>query len=481
MNTKNIEIVTIPLFHKIISDPKLIEKVEPFFFDKGTAVYVIYELIKKNPSSWNNLTGLQVKSLVKENNLQISDDIVDNIMNSNELEKVDTTWLEEKFRTRLLYREIENKLLSGITDFKLLNDNLTYENLEKFNNKLKKSITKEVVLSENKWDSLLSPILPDDATPLKCGYKFFDDWQIIRKKRTTCYIGKTNSGKTYSLINLAASLTRNGYKVAYLSFEVERQDIRIRILSQLFNLPQDKVKTLYDPKEIQKLWEINCQGLRFPEVFSDSYNTYDHSKLVNEILEKENEGNFKFDAIIIDYMSLLDSNEEQMYLKGKDISQAFARYSKSYDWAIITAAQVNRPGLTKIRLGMDDIAESAAMLHTFDFIVSIIHSEHLRTNNNIAWELIKARYVNDSNRPGVITSFNINWNNGGKYNECLSDKNEEIISMINEDNDNSTKKKTTTKKKDTSLSSKKVKTLTIDQVVNLTDDMMNPIKNSNLF
>jgi hypothetical protein len=315
-----------------------------------------------------------------------------------------------------------------------------------------------------KWENILAPIIPDDAIPLITGYSYFDNWQTIRKKRTTCFIGKTNSGKTFSLINLAAALTRKGYRVAYLSFEVERQDIRIRILSQLFGISQDKIKVMYDYKELHKLWEEKCKGLKMPEVFSDSYNTYDHNKLVQEIVERETSEDFKFDAILIDYMSLLDSKEEQMYLKGKDISQAFARYSKSYNWAIITAAQVNRPGLIKIRLGMDDIAESAAMLHTFDFIISIIHNERLRDADRIAWELIKARYVNDNNRPGSTTSFQINWTNGGNYFENSGDVNEQIIQNIDADDEaiRTGRKRKETIKKD---KEKNKKTPTVEEVV----------------
>jgi len=446
---QNLTAIQLPLFHKVIKDPKLIEETPIYFFDNGS-IQEIFKLIKKHKNIWNNPSSIQLKALVKTEGIEnISDDILDNLISNNEILSIDTKWLEEQYQKRMKLSILNEKFRNIITDFKLLGDNPPLEAVEKFQKKIQTNILSINTSNEKKWESILDPILPDDAIPISTGFSILDEWQILRKKRTTCFIGKTNSGKTYSLINLAATLTRSGYKVAYLSFEVERQDIRIRILSQLFGTNSEKIKQLQNNNELKKLWNEKCSSYKLPEVFSDSYDTYDHSKLLQEILAKEEISGTKFDAILIDYMSLLDSSEEQMYLKGKDISQAFARYSKAYNWAIITAAQVNRGGLMKTRLTMDDISESAAMLHTFDFIVSIIHNERLRDSDTIAWELIKARYVNAEHRPGSITSFSINWRNGGSYTENYSDVNDEIINNINEDNDKPKKPKVTKNTKNT--------------------------------
>lgn len=450
----NTTAIQVPLFHKILRDPKLIENTPEHFFDKG-GIQEIFKLIKRHKNIWDCPTAIQLKALIKTEGIEINEEIIDNLLNNKELDSIDKKWLEEQYQKRLRLSVLDNNFRNIITDFRLLGNNPSLELIEKFQKKFQKNILLSTSTNEKKWESILDPIVPDDAIPLKTDFFFFDEWQSIRKKRTTCLIGKTNSGKTFSLINLAASLTRSGYKVAYLSFEVERQDIRIRILSQLFEMNSDSIKKMTDNEELKKLWNEKCSSYKLPEVFSDSYDTYDHSQLLQELLKKEETSGVKFDAILIDYMSLLDSHEEQMYLKGKDISQAFARYSKAYNWAIITAAQVNRVGLTKTRLTMDDISESAAMLHTFDFIIGIIHNQMLRDSDLIAWELLKARYVNENNRPGTITSFEINWRNGGAYKENYSDINDNIIEQINEEN----------KKQETKAKTKKTKTKTPAEII----------------
>jgi hypothetical protein len=89
--------------------------------------------------------------------------------------------------------------------------------------------------------------------------------------------------------------------------------------------------------------------------------------------------------------------------------------------------------LNKIILSSDDIAESAAVLHTFDFVISIIHYKRLIKNKTFAWDLIKARYVNDSYTIGSKTSFTVNWRNGGIFNENSEKDNKAVINQINKD------------------------------------------------
>jgi len=431
MNNKNIAFVGPLLFHKIIQDPKLIEKVDKHFFDNGSKIQIIYGLIKDNPKCWNNVSSTQIKSLIKEKNIDIEDGLIDGLMQNNHLNEVDPEWLEEKFKSRLIYKDIETKLVDGISKFKLLNDDISKEKLESFFEKYKESIIKNTFSTNDKWNSISEGIEKDEVECLKTGYPIFDNWKAIRKKRTTCFMGKTNGGKTASLIAIAASLIKSGYKVAYISFEVEQSHILLRLLSQITNKPLNEIEKL-SKSESASLWASTCQNYKAPEVFYDSYQSYTSAKLLSEILSREAVAG-KFDAIIIDYLSIIDSPEEDMYSKGKKISQAFANYSKSYNWSIITAAQTNRNGLNKIILSSDDIAESAAVLHTFDFVISIIHYKRLIKNKTFAWDLIKARYVNDSYTIGSKTSFTVNWRNGGIFNENSEKDNKAVINQINKD------------------------------------------------
>lgn len=431
MNNKNIEFTTIPLFHKIIKDPILIERVDEHFFDKNTGIYVIYELIRKNPKCWNNVTATQIKSIIKEKNLQIDDSIIDNIMNNKSIEEIDPKWLDEKFKSRLLYKDIEAKLIEGQQKFKLLDNDISFDNLSKFFDKYKESIVKTSFSTNEKWNNISKGIEKETVECLKTGYPIFDNWKAIRKKRTTCFMGKTNGGKTASLIAISASLIKSGYKIAYISFEVEQSHILTRLLSQLTNKSISEIENL-SKSETAELWNSQCSKYKEPEIFYDSYQSYTSSNLLSEILNREAIVG-KFDAIIVDYLSIIDSPEEDIYSKGKKISQAFANYSKSYNWAIITAAQTNRGGLQKIILSSEDIAESAAVLHTFDFVISIIHYKRMIKNKAFAWDLIKARYVNENYIVGSKTSFTVNWINGGIFTENTKEKNTELIKQINVD------------------------------------------------
>jgi len=430
MNNENLY-SSISLFHKIIKDPKLIEKVGTYFFDNNTPIFAIYELIKKNPACWNNVTTTQVKNLVKEKNLNISDEVIGYLMNDQSINEIDPKWLDEKFKSRLIYKEIENKIFQGAAKFKLLGGDASVDVLNKFFDKYKESIVKNTFSENDKWSNLATGIEKDEVECLKTNYPIFDKWKAIRKKRTTCFMGKTNGGKTASLITIASALIKANYKVAYISFEVEQSHILGRLLSQLTNKPLSEIEAL-SKHETVELWNTISQKYKTPEVFYDSYQSYTSSKLLSEILDRETTVG-KFDAIIIDYLSIIDSPDEDMYSKGKKISQAFANFSKSYNWSIITAAQTNRGGLNKIILSSDDIAESAAVLHTFDFVISIIHYKRLIRKRLFAWDLIKARYVNENYIIGSKTSFKVNWELGGLFEENDLKDNTALIKQINKD------------------------------------------------
>lgn len=435
MSIQDTTFAQIHLFHKIIRDPKLIKHTPTHFFDVNNGIGKLFEIIKENKSIWSNVTSEQIKNLLKEKNIEINPDAIDSIM-KYEYGQVSDEWLEEKYRERLLYTNLYHFAITAVTDLKLLSGNPTLSQLQKLENKLRKHVLEIKVDENNKWDDLLSNLTPDDGIPLITGHKRFDDWQAIRKKRITCFIGKTGGLKTKSLINIAASLIKNGYKVAYISFEVEQGEIQRQLLCQLFSITRKELELL-SYEELVYMWDTKCPGCKPALLFYDSYNSYNSNQLLGEILSKETP-NDKFDAIIVDYLSIIDSPLEDMYSKGKKISQDFASFAKSYNWSIITAAQTNRSGLSKIINTVDDVAESTGLLHTFDFIISIIHYKRLIKSRECVWHMLKARYVNNNNAVGSKTAFSINWNNEGIFTEVVDKRNKEIIKTINRDDTSGT-------------------------------------------
>jgi KaiC/GvpD/RAD55 family RecA-like ATPase len=328
--------------------------------------------------------------------------------------------------------EVKDNILKIHNTFSNFNEDTPVSFIEKaieeIKNKFNKISIKEV---KSHWNNILVPLIPDDAISLKTGYERFDKWNAIRKKRITCFIGKIGGLKTKSLINIAVGLTKCGYRVAYISFEVEQGELQRQILCQLFNIKRyDLEKLKYE--EILSLWNEKYNKCKSPELFYDSYQTYNSGQLLSEILSKETDDN-KFDAIIVDYLSIIDSPLEDMYSKGKKISQDFAAFAKSYNWSIITAAQTNRNGLTKIINTVDDIAESTGLLHTFDFIISIIHYKRLIRSRECLWHLLKARYVSNGNSVGSKATFSINWESEGIFTEIENKRHKEIIKIVDKD------------------------------------------------
>lgn len=320
-----------------------------------------------------------------------------------------------------------------------IDENISLEDLKKLKNHVIKRFEKIQLddKEEDCWRDIDAPIPPDDSSSIKTGMKRFDSWNVLRKKRQLCFIGKTGEGKTLSMENLASMVAKQGYKVAYLSFEVEWGEVQKRIICQCLNIEEEKFGN-YEPYEISKRF-LN-EKIKKPVIFYDPYATYSPDELKERILKKEEDMGEKFDIIFIDYLGIIDSPEDNMYEKGKAISAAFMRYAKGYNWAIVSAAQANRAGMIKVIPSLDDIAESMGINHYFDWMISILHYSELRKRKLFAFSLQKARYVSNNNYVGVIDVFKSEWEYAGKFSEVNDKDNEEISKMIISDNSKDPKK-----------------------------------------
>ena len=78
-------------------------------------------------------------------------------------------------------------------------------------------------------------------------------------------------------------------------------------------------------------------------------------------------------------------------MKIKQLAEDLRAMAMRNDWAIITATQVNRAGFDSTDIGMNNVSESSALLHTVDAMFGIIQDPLMHTNREYILKLLANR------------------------------------------------------------------------------------------
>lgn len=214
-------------------------------------------------------------------------------------------------------------------------------------------------------------------------------------KRGTLNIlmGGTGSHKTTYLCNLALSLWLNGYNVVYITLEIYGEEILKRLIA---NVAETKIN------EIDFLIKNNKDFLEnAKKLFMDKKNTFKIYELpsgtttnndIQKIVEDEYINENKIDVLVIDYINLLttNNNDGNSFKILKDVSEGLRVLSRINDLVVITATQINRLGLNSDKPTLKDISESYGMATYADFIAAICYNR--QTPNSISLVPLKNRY-----------------------------------------------------------------------------------------
>ena len=109
----------------------------------------------------------------------------------------------------------------------------------------------------------------------------------------------------------------------------------------------------------------------------------------------EDSQGIKLKVVIVDYINILQNqrnpNSENTYMKIKQIAEDLRAMAQRNEWIIITATQINRSGYDSSEINMGNIAESAGLGHTADFMFGIIQDSSMHLNNEYWLKILKVR------------------------------------------------------------------------------------------
>jgi len=192
-----------------------------------------------------------------------------------------------------------------------------------------------------------------------------------------CFSGIANVGKSIFLGNIATNIIAQGRNVVLISLEMSESVYARRISSQLSDIPMNELSTHVNELKsfLIKYSKNNPEAKLFLKEFPPKMVTYNH--IVSYIKMLELKRGFKPDAIIIDYINLINSllPTGSSYSDIKSVTENLRALSYVFRCPVISATQLTRGAYGLAEPGMEMTGESIGLSQTVDAQMSIWSEE----------------------------------------------------------------------------------------------------------
>jgi hypothetical protein len=232
------------------------------------------------------------------------------------------------------------------------------------------------------------------------------------------------------LCNLAASGVRCGYNTAFISLEMSDRKIVKRLGANLLQIKVSEYNQISeDPYEIKrKLSSISAddpfKSLGTLNIKEYPTSTASVQDVENWLRKMEEIKGIKYRLVVIDYINIMrnwrNPNTENTYMKIKQIAEDLRAMAVRNNWTILTATQFSRGAYGSSDVILEQISESAGLIHTVDSLFGIIQDDIMFMNREYYLKNLANR---DDGHKGSKKRFMINYD----YMRIQEDLNAEII------------------------------------------------------
>lgn len=247
--------------------------------------------------------------------------------NSND-EKKNVLFLQENFITNINYKFYIGKLQESYFD-RIAQSASSFSEIELVQ-KEKEKYTDTSILLDINYNATKLLEEEENKKIIKTGYPSIDSkLGCMQGGDFIIFAGATGMGKTCMMINLIASIARQGYKVDVFSLEMSLKQLQNRLICSQAKIDASKLRTqsLKGYERDKYLRYIYTSLPSFPIKICTEYNI-DVKKIRQ--LEKKSDS----DIVFIDYLGLIGgNNQKSSYERIGDISRELK----------LTAMEVNKP------------------------------------------------------------------------------------------------------------------------------------------
>lgn len=297
--------------------------------------------------------------------------------------------------------------------------------------KIDENIFQEIFVTDLKSGDIILTEKGEDIVILVYEMSMTDNMYDLQlnNENKRYYTNGILSHNSLFLCNLACEGIKQGYNVAYISLEMAENKIIKRLACNLLSIPSKEYDILSEDSSFikKKINNIITNSLSVPgalRVKEFPTSAASVSDIENWVKRVEEKRRMKFNIVIIDYIGIMrnsrNPNSENSYMKIKQISEDLRAMAMRNNWCILTASQFNRGAYNTNDVILEQIAESAALIHTVDGLFGIIQDEIMYMNCEYYLKTLANReegYKNSKKR--FIVSYD--------YMRITEDLNSEII------------------------------------------------------
>jgi KaiC/GvpD/RAD55 family RecA-like ATPase len=425
-------------YHYILDKPIFLNITKPEFFS-NVNVKEIFEIAKEYAIKYNEPpTKEQMIQLIQVKGMgeKFTDDMVESLYNSKQLlSQYGDEWLENNIGPWIQVRNLDNVMRKAIGYMKTTK--VTADNASEVVEKVRHMLSSETAID---FSFDLGSDFFNAASHLQTrlartssGYDYMDIctkggyW----KGSLIVLFGMPKAGKSMWLCNLAAKSVVSGYNTAYVTLELQKEIVNMRIGANMLSIPLDDYEKVVEDQPLlkQKLAHIRERALKpmgelhvkeFPMSSASANDLEAYLKKAQELL------GYKFENVFIDYLNVMKNwrnpNSENTYLKIKQISEDVRAMGQRNNWAIISVTQTNRSGWESNDLSITSIAESAGLLHTVDILFGICVDAEMKARGEYFLKCLANRVAGYEN---TRKRFLIDW----KHARIEEDRNSPIQDM----------------------------------------------------
>lgn len=217
----------------------------------------------------------------------------------------------------------------------------------------------------------------------------------LMRQEFTIFAAASGVGKSLTMSNLVRNLVKQRLNVIYITLELSEDVVAKRFDSMFSGIGQTEIfKNISDvathvSNEGQKAGKLFIK--RMPESITNANSIRSYLKEFQMIHSIE------IDAVILDYMDIMTSNQmisaENISQKDKAIAEEIRSIGFDYNCLIISASQLNRESHhTHISdLGHAQIAGGMTKINTSDNAIYVIQDDKMRAMKQYMFKLAKTR------------------------------------------------------------------------------------------
>jgi replicative DNA helicase len=405
-------------FNYILSNKKYFDVVKTFFF-RNSEIQFVYGVIRTymlTNTDTGTPTPRQILDMVALEDKEgvITKEILKSILQVDLKEYDEKNFIEPKFNAWIL----ANRLKTGTVD--IIDETRNLDSISDFEKAVEAAGRIKAIVDEMSstnfvddddmgvdFDDAESHVQDSSKFKVSCGFPTIDHmlgggWDI---GTFNVIMAETNNGKSLWMQNFAVKSADMGHNVLYITLEMSERKVMKRLGAMRLKIPINDYDVVSKDIDLIKKRIAGLSKTDGGDIFdkkvgkiyakfwaAGTATVADFDNYLQKLKEKKG---IKIDLVIVDYITLVaapkGSGTDNLYSKGKVLSEGLRAIGAKYKCPVITGVQVAKDAWNSADITLESVPESKAIAETADTFFAIIRTEEMKRQNLYRFKLLKQR------------------------------------------------------------------------------------------